>query len=206
MWTTVLDYMSVPEFPCRESGEKDTDYLSKAVIRFVIKKCRNNRNIINDSGNRVLGRKCRDDPDWPFYYFINSFYLCDLFWEPKQSEKGVCSNQRQRLVWISFLGKPMQEGAGKLQTPGKGPSGINLQANYRCMKAPVSVYSFSCRVGQQSFNTENPFSQSDCRLDPPGLMCPKHQDKLWESLAMALLRCSEPLNGDLEIQLLLYPE
>lgn len=38
MWTTDLDYMSVPEFPCMESGEKDTDYLSKAVIRFVIKK------------------------------------------------------------------------------------------------------------------------------------------------------------------------
>lgn len=38
MWMTGLDCMSVSEFPHMESGEKDTDYLSKAVIRFVIKK------------------------------------------------------------------------------------------------------------------------------------------------------------------------
>lgn len=38
MWTSGLDCMSVPEFPHMESAEKDTDYLSKAVTRFGIKK------------------------------------------------------------------------------------------------------------------------------------------------------------------------
>lgn len=30
--TTVLDCMLVPEFPHMESGEKDTDYISKEVV------------------------------------------------------------------------------------------------------------------------------------------------------------------------------
>lgn len=139
--------------------------------------------------SRALGRKWCNHPGWHFHYFISSFITCALCGEIQkevQKEFVAIELKDKSCMWRS---RTFRKAATRRSREAPGCWGSEKRtirkhsaSNHEYLKTWVSVSSFLCSAGHQSFNRGS--LVSDCSLDTSEVMHAKHQ-QLWGRLAQA---------------------